>query len=118
MCLNSSSPTLQCYIPITDNRACRNFGSLFVNTVKRKKGLKKEIVPIAVFPMIFITDCLKNWKNLWVVFCSWSFRITLKAYNYPSRPYDISLNNFQSPNSQLKFQDKREKILIFQICFK
>ena len=57
-------------------------------------------------------------KNLSVVFYSWLFWIILKASNYPLRHYCISLNNFWSPNKQLKYLGRWGKIFIFQIFFK
>ena len=39
------------------NIAWHNFFSLFLNTVKRGTGWKQKIKEIAVFPIIFVTDC-------------------------------------------------------------
>ena len=49
----------------------------------------------------------KSLKNLSVVFYSRLFSITLKASNH----YDISLNNFQSPNKQVKYLSRLAKSL-------
>ena len=41
----------------THNIAKRKLYSLFLNIVKRGKGVEHEIAQIAVFPIIFVTDC-------------------------------------------------------------
>ena len=48
----------------THNIACRKLYLLFLNIVKRGKEEKHKIVQIAVFPTIFVNDCLKNLQNL------------------------------------------------------
>ena len=45
------------------NIAWRQFCSLFLNIVNRGRGEKHKIVQIALFPIIFVTDCLKNLQN-------------------------------------------------------
>ena len=57
----------------------------------------------------------KNLKNLSVVIYSWLFWITLTASNYPLRHYDRNLNNYWSPNKQLKYLGRWGKVFIFQI---
>ena len=48
----------------THNIAWRKLRSLLFNIVKGGRGEKHKIVQIAVFPIIFVTDCLKNLQNL------------------------------------------------------
>ena len=47
----------------THNIAWRKLRSLLFNIVKGGRGEKHKIVQIAVFPIIFVTDCLKNLQN-------------------------------------------------------
>ena len=39
------------------NIAWHKFRSFFLNVVKGRRGKKQKIVQIAVFPIIFVTDC-------------------------------------------------------------
>ena len=48
----------------THNIAGRKLRSLFLNIVKRGKRRETENCPIAVFPILFVSDCLKNLENL------------------------------------------------------
>ena len=58
---------------------------------------------MAVFPIIFVTDFLKTFEKLSVVFYSCLFYIKLKAYNYPLRQnfeiVNYYLNNNNNKNS-------------------
>ena len=42
----------------THNISWNKFSSLFLNIVKGIRGEKQKIVQIAVFPIIFVTDCI------------------------------------------------------------
>ena len=92
-----------------------SFPHCFTMMLRGERGKKQKIVQIAVFPVFFVTDCLKNPENLSAVFYSWSFWMTLKACNYPLRHYDVSLTNFWSPNKHLKYLERWGKIFVFQI---
>ena len=68
----------------THNIAWHKFPSFFLTIVKGGRGEKQKIVQIAVFPIIFVTDCLKKYQKLqlWVftVGCFewlWSHEVTL-----------------------------------------
>ena len=95
----------------THNIAWRKFCSFFLNIVKRGKGVETRNCPTSSFSHNFchwLSE--KNLKKLSIVFYSWFFWITLKASNYPLRHYDISLDNFWSPNKQLKYLDRWGKV--------
>ena len=59
----SSSPSLpiQCCKPITLLDA--SFAHCYSTLLRGGRGEKHKIVQIAVFPIIFVTDCLKNLQN-------------------------------------------------------
>ena len=98
----------------THNITWRKFCSLFLNIVRRGKGLETRNCQNSSFSTIFVT-VWKNLKNLSIAFYRWLFWITLKASNYPLHHYDINLNNFWSPNKQLKYLGRWGKIFFFQI---
>ena len=103
----------------THNIAWRKFCSLFLKIVKRAKGIETRNCSNSSFShnsCHWLSE--KTWKILNVVIYSQSFWITLKARNYPLRHYDISLCNFWSPNRQLNYLGKWDKIFIFQNFFK
>ena len=103
---------MQCCEPIT---AWHKFCLLFLNIVKMGKEVEAWNCPNSSFSHNFChwlsEKIQKNWN---VVFYSWSFWITLKACNYPLLHYDISLNNFSSPNKHLKYLGKWGKSLFFR----
>ena len=84
MCLKFSLST---YTMLrSHNIAWRNFCSLFLNIVKRGKGVETQNCPNSSFSRTFVTDCLKKSEKLSVVFYNCSLYIKLKAaYNYPLR---------------------------------
>ena len=57
------SPSLptQCCEPIALLDA--SFAHCFSTLVSRKRGEKSKVVQVAVFPITFVTDCLKNQQN-------------------------------------------------------
>ena len=67
------------------NIAWRNFCSLFLNIVKRGKGVETQNCLNSSFSCNFVTDCLKKYEKLSVVFYNCSLYIKLKARNYPLR---------------------------------
>ena len=67
---NSPSPPIQCCEPITLLDA--SFAHCSSTLLREGRGEKNKIVQIAVFPIIFVTDYLKNCKMLVVVFYSCS----------------------------------------------
>ena len=82
MCLKIPHPPLTTLS--IHNIAWDKFCSFFLNIVKGEEEEKQKIVQIAVFPIIFVTDCLKNSQKsqMWVftVGCFewlWSHEITL-----------------------------------------
>ena len=48
----------------TQNIAWRKFRHCSSKLLRGGRGEKNRIVQIAVFPIIFVTDCLKNLQNL------------------------------------------------------
>ena len=99
----------------THNIAWLKFCPLFLNIVKRGKGVETQNWSNSSFSHKFCHwFSEKTWNFLKVVIYISSFWITLKACNYPLCHYDIRLNNFWSPNRQLKHLGKFDKILIFQ----
>ena len=48
----------------TNNIAWRKLLSLFLKLLRGETREKHKIVQIAVFPIIFVTACLKNLQNL------------------------------------------------------
>ena len=55
---NSPSPPTQCFKPITELDA--SFAHCFSTLLRGGRGEKHKIALVAVFPIIFVTDCLKN----------------------------------------------------------
>ena len=47
----------------THNIAWRKFYSLFLKIVKREERKETQNCPNSSFPIIFVTDCLKNLQN-------------------------------------------------------
>ena len=86
------------------------------NIVKKGKGEKQEIVQIEAFPIVFVTDCLKNSEKFQICLFT-ANRFGLKVCNYSLCHYDTSFNNFWNPNKQLKYLDKWGKIFFFQGFF-
>ena len=76
------------------------------------EGEKQKIVQIVVFPIIFVTDCLKKSKNFK---CDILLLIVL---NLLLHHYGISINNLWNPNKQLKCLGKGDKFFIFRIFFR
>ena len=58
---NLPSPPIQCCEPIRWLDA--RFAPCLSPLLRGSRGKTSEIVQIAVFPIIFVTDCLKNLKN-------------------------------------------------------
>ena len=58
---NFPSPPIQCCEPITLLDA--SFAHYSSTLSRGGRGEKHKIVQIAVFPIIFVTDCLKNLQN-------------------------------------------------------
>ena len=58
---NPPSPPIQCCEPATWLDA--SFAHCFSTLLIERRTEKHELVQIAAFPIIFVTDCLKNLKN-------------------------------------------------------
>ena len=102
----------------THKVAWRKFCSFFPNIVKRRNGVETRNCLKGSFSYNFCHRLSeKIWKLLSVVFYCFCFWITLKACNYLLRHHDTSLNNFWSPNKQLEYMGKWDKILIFRIFY-
>ena len=62
MRLKSPLSPIQCCEPITSLDA--RFAHCSSTLLRGRRGEKHKTVQIAVFPIIFVTDCLKNLQNL------------------------------------------------------
>ena len=63
----------------THKIAWRNLCSLFLNIVKKGKGLETSNCPNNSFPIMFVADCLKKSEKLSAVFYSFLFYIKMNA---------------------------------------
>ena len=61
MCLKFPLSPIQCWEPITLLDA--SFAHCSSTLLRGGRGEKHKIVQIAVFPIIFVTDCLKNLQS-------------------------------------------------------
>ena len=99
----------------THNIAWRKFRSLFLNIVKRRKGLETRNCPNTSFSHNFCHWLFEIiWKVLSVIIYCWSFWITFKACTYLSRHFDISLNIFWAQKGSLNIRVSKAKSLIFR----
>ena len=105
---NSPSLTIQCWEPKT--WLCVTFAHCFSTFLRERRSQKHKIGKIAVFPILFITRCLKKSEKLSVVFYSCLFYIKLKICNYSL------LHNFAMVSHYL-YNRKSFCLLRFNKCF-
>ena len=91
----------------TNSIARRKFCSLVPSILLRGgRGGKIKIVQITVFPIIFVTDCLKNLQSFKCGILQLLILNQIEDMHLPITSLLYKSYNFWNPNKQLEYLDK------------